>query len=258
MIVTAGLFGSEFPAANIAPIGVLITFWVGMQFVSMLLGDVWRALSPFETAALAGAWVRSRARHEALAPVEADDDASHRSAAVAVAGFVWLELAYHAPTRPKILGGIALAYGVVMLAAAARWGRDWLRTGEGFAALFSLFAAMAPFTTRAGERSIGDGRRGRRPVPGQLSPRWDSNPPTPQRFGCLGHAEPFPTVSHGHGGSPGQLRLVMNLTVSLMVGWVVEVAVRVRASEAPGGAVCRTVTVIVIRWVPPGTRLGVV
>ena len=50
----------------------------------------------------------------------------------------------------------------------------------------------------------------------------------------------------------------MNLTVSLMVGWVVEVAVRVRASEAWGGAVLRTVTVIVIRWARPGARLGVV
>ncbi len=145
VIVTAGLFGSEFPAANIAPIGVFITFWVGIQFVSMVLGDVWRVLSPFDTLALVGAWVRSRSRH-APTPVEPDEGASHWPAAAAVAGFVWLELAYHAPTTPKVLGSVALAYGVIELAAAARWGRRWLRTGEGFAALFSLLAAMAPLT----------------------------------------------------------------------------------------------------------------
>ena len=144
VVVTAGLFGSEFPAANIAPIGVFITFWVGIQFVSMVLGDVWRVLSPFETLALVGAWARARIRREPLAPVEPDERASHWPAAAAVAGFVWLELAYHSPTTPKVLGSVALAYGVVELAAAARWGRSWLRTGEGFAALFSLFAAMAP------------------------------------------------------------------------------------------------------------------
>jgi hypothetical protein len=33
-----------------------------------------------------------------------------------------------------------------MMAGAARFGRRWLRTGDGFAALFSLIAAMAPWT----------------------------------------------------------------------------------------------------------------
>ena len=80
-----------------------------------------------------------------MSRVEAHEGASHWPAAVAVAGFVWLELAYHAPTTPQILGALALTYGVVVLAVAARQGRGWLRTGEGFAALFSLFAAMAPF-----------------------------------------------------------------------------------------------------------------
>ena len=50
----------------------------------------------------------------------------------------------------------------------------------------------------------------------------------------------------------------MNLTVSSMVGSMVEVAVRVRTSEPRKGGVLRTVTTIVIRWVPPGLRLGVV
>ena len=48
----------------------------------------------------------------------------------------------------------------------------------------------------------------------------------------------------------------MNLTVSLIVGWLVEMAVRVRATDAWLGAVSRTVTVILIRCVPPVTRLG--
>ena len=43
-----------------------------------------------------------------------------------------------------------------------------------------------------------------------------------------------------------------NLTVSVTVGWVAEVAVKVRAAEAPRGAVLRTVTTVLIRWVPPG------
>jgi len=144
VIVTAGLFGSIFPAANIAPIGVLITFWVGVQFISILFGDLWRVLSPFESLALLGAWVRARLRRQPMAPAVVEDEATHWPAAVVVGGFVWLELAYHAPTVPKTLGGLGLAYGVLVLGVAARRGRGWLRTGEGFAALFSLLAALAP------------------------------------------------------------------------------------------------------------------
>jgi len=154
VIVTAGLFGTVFPAANIAPIGVLITFWVGLQFVSILFGDLWRVLSPFETLALVGAWARSQLGRRPLAPAVVDGAATHWPAVLAVGGFVWLELAYHAPTVPRTLGGLGLAYGVVVLGVAARRGRGWLRTGEGFAALFSLLAAMAPLH--------GDGRGGLR------------------------------------------------------------------------------------------------
>jgi hypothetical protein len=145
VIVTAGLFGNEFPAANVAPIAVFITFWVGLPFVSFLLGDVWRALSPFATLALAGAWLRARLRGGELSAAEPPEEASHWPAVVGVAGFVWLELAYHAPTTPRILGALGLAYGAVVLGAAARFGRSWLRRGEAFGVFFSLLAAMAPF-----------------------------------------------------------------------------------------------------------------
>jgi hypothetical protein len=144
VIVSAGLFGTVFPAANIAPIGVFITFWVGVQFLSFLLGDVWRVLSPFATLALVGAWVRAKVRGEPLAPAESVEGASHWVAAATVAGFVWLELTFVPPVTPATLGRVGLAYGVVQLALAARLGRGWLRTGEGFAVLFSLFGAMAP------------------------------------------------------------------------------------------------------------------
>ncbi len=154
VIVTAGLFGSVFPPANIAPIGVLITFWVGLQFVSIVFGDLWRVLSPFGTLALAGAWIRSRVRGRPLEPARVDEAATHWPAVLVIGGFAWLELAYHAPTVPRTLGGLGLAYGVVVLGIAARRGRGWLRTGEGFAALFSMLAALAPLA--------GDGHGGLR------------------------------------------------------------------------------------------------
>jgi hypothetical protein len=144
VVVTAALFGTEFPAANVAPISVFITFWVGVQFVAFLLGDPWPALSPWATIARVSAWLRSKVRRQPMSTAEADPEANHWVAVVAIAGFVWLELAYHAPTSPRVLGLLALAYGVDMVVMAAWKGRGWLRTGDGFAVLFSLLGAMAP------------------------------------------------------------------------------------------------------------------
>jgi hypothetical protein len=154
-VVTAGLFGSEFPAASPTPIAVLITFWVGLQLLSMVLGDVWRVLSPFETLALAAAWMRARARHERLVPAAVRGDANHLFAVWVIAGFVWWELAYHSPTTPRLLAVMALTYGVAVLTMAAVRGRGWLRTGEGFAVLFGLFATLSPLAPDDGDGRLG-------------------------------------------------------------------------------------------------------
>ena len=69
---------------------------------------------------------------------------SHWPALIGVGGFLWLELAYHTPASPRVLGVAAMAYSAWVLGAAARWGQRWLRTGEGFGVLFSLIATMAP------------------------------------------------------------------------------------------------------------------
>ena len=61
----------------------------------MFLGDVCGA-EPFETLALAGPGP-GRSSAETTGPVEATRRIAWPAAA-AVAGFVWLELAYHAPT----------------------------------------------------------------------------------------------------------------------------------------------------------------
>jgi hypothetical protein len=143
LVLSAALFGSEFSAANPAPIGVFITFWVGLLLLSGLVGDLWRVLSPFGTLALVGAWVRSRLRGE---PLSADDPpgGSHWPAAAGLAAFCWLELAYHSPSSPRVLGLCVLAYTVAVLVGAAVRGRGWLHEGEAFAVLFGLLGAMAP------------------------------------------------------------------------------------------------------------------
>jgi hypothetical protein len=59
-VVYAGLSGSQTPTANLAPTVVYVLMWVGIPFLSILLGDVFRALSPWRAVARGAAWLAGR------------------------------------------------------------------------------------------------------------------------------------------------------------------------------------------------------
>jgi hypothetical protein len=166
VVLTAAWFGLDTPAANIAPVSLYVVFWVGGPILSAVAGDVWAALNPFAT--IAAGWERLRAPKRELPTVSGgavdletppdavdptgagiDEEESagfgHWTAAAGIFSFVWLELAYHDAASPRAVAVWLTLYTAVHLAGAARWGRGWLRYGEGFAALFGLIAHLSPF-----------------------------------------------------------------------------------------------------------------
>ena len=148
VLLYAGLAGNTNPSVNITPVAVYIIFWVGLQVVSVLVGDVWSHMSPFS--ALADGATRLRARQSGDHH-DADRGAgNHWWATAAVFGFVWLELAFHDNTDIRVLGVYLAAYTVALLAGAAAFGRGWLRDAEGFGVLFTKLSAMAPLHREGG------------------------------------------------------------------------------------------------------------
>jgi hypothetical protein len=136
-VLGAALFGPAEPQDNLAPAAVYIAFWVGLMFVSAMVGDLWRVISPFP--ALAAGIDRLRGR-----PAQVPYLLGHWPAAGLLFAFVWLELAYPDRADPRQLAIAIIVYTGVVLAGAARWGQPFLRQGEAFAAFFGLLAAMAP------------------------------------------------------------------------------------------------------------------
>jgi hypothetical protein len=137
IVVAAALFGPGEAADNLAPAVVYIAFWVGLTFLCALVGNVWGVISPFPALAAGLEKVRRR-------PEGAEYEAyrfGHWPAAVLLFGFVWLELAYPDRADPRQLGVIILVYTAVVLVGAARWGRPFLRDGEGFAGFFGIISA---------------------------------------------------------------------------------------------------------------------
>jgi hypothetical protein len=132
----AAVFGQPEAAANVAPYLVYVVFWVGMQFVSPVLGDVYRSLNPLDTLAWLGRIPEAG---------RSTRDPGQWPGALMLLSFAWLELAYYEPSSPRVVGLWLGGYTVAALVGAAVWGRRWLQVGEGFAALFGLLAALAPF-----------------------------------------------------------------------------------------------------------------
>ena len=143
VLTYAALGGNSNPSVNIAPVAVYVIFWVGLQVVSVLVGDVWLESNPFRS--LTDGSVRLLARFRGQTMSGEDRGAGNQWwATAAVFGFVWIELAFHDSTEPRVLGAYLAAYTVALLIGAAIFGRGWVRDAEGFGVLFTKLSAIAP------------------------------------------------------------------------------------------------------------------
>jgi hypothetical protein len=160
LVLGAAAFGDPDTSDNLAPVFIYVVFWVGLILVCALIGDLWRAVNPFDT--LAAVVERLRPHRQAAAPYSH----GYWLAALGLFGFVWMELVYPDRARPRALAVAITVYTVAVLAGAARWGRAWLRQGEAFTVFFGLLGRMAPVHVD------GDGRlRLRPPLAGLASLR---------------------------------------------------------------------------------------
>lgn len=138
LVVAASFVGTRDGDRNLAPIAVWIVFWLALVPVTLLLGNVWAALSPFRL-------LRGRARRPYPARL------GRWPAAALLFAFVTLELVYPEPSDPRALGAAICAYVFMTVAGIAVFGATaWLPNGEAFEVYFGLFARLAPCTLRGG------------------------------------------------------------------------------------------------------------
>jgi hypothetical protein len=158
VVILAGYLGRDSALDNFAPTFILIDFWVGLAFASVLFGDVFRAFSPWRAIRLPG--IRPYPEHWGRYP-----------AALALLGFTWVELVSGWGEVPADLTTAAVVYTVYTLAMQALFGtEEWTRKGEAFAVYFNLFSRLSVWETR--DRVVG-----LRPPLGGL-PRLDTPPGT--------------------------------------------------------------------------------
>src|SRR5688500_18024414 len=92
-VVYAGLAGTDSQQDNLAPSAVYVGFWVGVPFVSLLLGDWFRLFNPWRAIGRATGWAVGRlSRGEPTEVFPYPERLGHWPAALGIFAFVVCEL----------------------------------------------------------------------------------------------------------------------------------------------------------------------
>ncbi len=162
VVVWSGFRGTESSTANFAPTFVYVIFWLGLVPVSVLFGDVFRALNPWRAIGRVVAWVaRTAARTDLPAPLPYPERLGNWPAAAGIFAFAALELVYSEGSKPEVVATAALVYSAVTFVGMALYGVEaWTNRGEAFSVYYNLFSRISPVAVR-------DGRIGlRKPLSG--------------------------------------------------------------------------------------------
>ena len=156
LVVYAGIAGTDAQSQNLAPTAVYVGFWVGVPFVSLLLGDVFDLLNPWRALGRATGWVAARLSPGALPePLPYPERLGRLPAAAGLFGFAICELCWARATEPGPLALIMLVYFVAMLVGMSLYGVDpWVRNGDAFGVLFRLIGSLAPIGRRPDGRLV--------------------------------------------------------------------------------------------------------
>lgn len=146
LVIFAAWWGTNGFAVNIAPTAFLIWFWIGLQLLSVLLGDVYSAFNPYTTIADTAAFLKAKISKTPMSePTHGRCGGVGGWVAVAtIAAYLWYELAYHSTDSPRSVAIFLTAYSALMLIGAAILGRGWVSSADGFAVLFNKISLIAP------------------------------------------------------------------------------------------------------------------
>lgn len=143
-IVTAAL-GPSTAAQNPAPRLVFVVFWGLLIPISVVFGNVWRAVNPFRTLAAGLARLSGDPEWQSVEPLP--ERIGVWPAVVQLAVFIWAVLGLWERSGPVLM--ILLALTALQLLAANRYGPAWFDHGDPFELVAGLAASVSPLQRRS-------------------------------------------------------------------------------------------------------------
>jgi hypothetical protein len=151
LVIYSGFDGAQVTQANFSVTFIYVIFWVGLPVLSVLFGDVFRALSPWRTCArVLVALVRPLRRGgSASPPLRYPRWLGLWPATAGIVGFAWLELIYIEKDNPSTLAALSLGYFLAMLVGMALFGvEEWSTRADGFGVYFNLLSKLSALVRR--------------------------------------------------------------------------------------------------------------
>ncbi|GAB7141544.1 hypothetical protein [Mycobacterium riyadhense] len=137
-VVLAGVWGPQTPANGLLG-AFYVLLWVGLVPLSLVLGPVWRVISPVRTVYVL---LPRRLREPRLSYPEGW---GYRPAALGLFAFVWMELASPDPASLPWVKVWLLVYAVVLLGGAWLCGQRWLARVDPFGVYSLAVSRLCPF-----------------------------------------------------------------------------------------------------------------
>jgi len=157
MVILTGLFGAQRTMGNFAPVFVWIIWWVGLAYVSALIGNLWALVNPWR---VSFAWAETLYRHlcpgrELSLHMPYPPAFGVWPGAILFLAFTWAELVYSGAAVPANVAVMVLAYSAITWGGMFIFGRErWLRHGEAFSLVFAVLARFAPTELRVSQTTL--------------------------------------------------------------------------------------------------------
>jgi hypothetical protein len=157
LVLATGFFGNQDAIRNIAPTLVWVLWWVGMAYVSALVGDAWALINPWR---ILFAWLEKLYRLVAGKELPVlgrpyPKWLGYWPAVLFFLVFAWAEIVWHHSEEPGNVALLAAVYSAITWAGMFIFGREeWLRRGETFSVVFGLLARFAPMEVRVTNREV--------------------------------------------------------------------------------------------------------
>ena len=150
LLIVVGFYGADDPNRNIAPTLTWIIFWVGIPFISILLGDIWQILNPWKTIyelveKFFTIFNLKRLRRKSSYPGRLGS----WPAVLFFAVFSWTELVDPDGVQPSKLAVWAFIYSLITIAGMVWYGKEsWIKNAEFFSIIFTFFARLSPLSLK--------------------------------------------------------------------------------------------------------------
>jgi hypothetical protein len=157
LVILTGLLGWQNPTRNLAPPLVWVIWWVGLAYVSALLGNFWALINPWK---ILFTWAetlyrRFDAEGELSLDLPYPGWLGFCPGFVLFFAFAWVELVHGGGEWPATLALITIYYSAITWLGMFLFGKyRWLKFGEAFSIVFGLLARLAPTEVRVKNEEV--------------------------------------------------------------------------------------------------------